>query len=123
MIKLWDMSEFNKPKLLVSKPMKVGPLFCMSFDVSNPYIIAAGGGQDVLAIWDITENATADKWVTAGEYARAVAEAKASGKPIPPPPADRPAAAPAPAAAAKPKPPKKNSSFGGAKPKKPASKK
>ncbi len=104
--------------------MKVGALFCLNFDVSNPYILATGGAQgisslspssfvcvrqlitpslllaDVLAVWDITENATVNKYVTAGEYARSVAEAKAAGKAPPPPPAPTPAPAPAAAASA-----------------------
>jgi hypothetical protein len=49
-IKLWDLSEFNTPKLLVSKQMKVGALFCMAFDVSNPYILAAAGGQGTIQL-------------------------------------------------------------------------
>jgi len=55
-IKLWELKD-NKPNMIVSKNLNLGPVFCMSFDqYSTPYTLTAGGDKGMLGVWDTTEN-------------------------------------------------------------------
>jgi len=63
-VKIWDSKELVEsksdgalvPELLAVRNLNVGKLFAMQFDVSNPFILAAGGDAGCLAIWDTLEN-------------------------------------------------------------------
>jgi periodic tryptophan protein 1 len=59
-VKLWDMTD-NKPTLVASRKMQIGKIFCMNFDKSSPFLLAAGGDQGLLGVWDTLENAEITK--------------------------------------------------------------
>jgi periodic tryptophan protein 1 len=56
-VKLWDVAD-AKPSMVASRDMKIGPVFCCSFDVSptQPLLLSAGGAKGTLGVWDTSEN-------------------------------------------------------------------
>mmetsp|Transcript_22365 Transcript_22365/g.39640 ORF Transcript_22365/g.39640 Transcript_22365/m.39640 type:complete len:504 (+) Transcript_22365:212-1723(+) len=54
-VKIWDLENANGPKCVASKSMSAGALFDVAFDVSEPYLLSAGGDKGLLAIWDLSE--------------------------------------------------------------------
>lgn len=58
-VKVWDlrssMSKGGKPALVCQKTMALGGIYDCSFSVDDPYLIAAGGDQGILGLWDIAE--------------------------------------------------------------------
>jgi len=63
-VKLWDVSDLstnNQPKLLAHKPMTAGDLYACSFCPDDPFLLATGGSEGSLALWDTIENAVVDE--------------------------------------------------------------
>ena len=54
-VKVWDFRD-NKPALLVTKPMQVGTVHCMSFDMDSAATIVAGGNSGKIAVWDMADD-------------------------------------------------------------------
>lgn len=54
-VKIWDTAS-GKPEAIATRDLSVGKLFAMQFDVSSPFVLAAGGDGGALAIWDTMEN-------------------------------------------------------------------
>jgi len=61
-IKLWDiLSEGGtNPGLIASRNMKQGELFTMSFCQDIPWVLACGGQNGELIVWDVSENKTVE---------------------------------------------------------------
>jgi len=55
-VKLWDV-QGNKPSMLASKNMGVGPLFSVAFNPNSSYLLFCGGQEGKIAIWETEENA------------------------------------------------------------------
>lgn len=58
-INIWDikdLDETNKPKLIQSRNAKVGGLFTCQFYEDSPWILAAGGMNGELFVWDTEES-------------------------------------------------------------------
>ena len=121
-VKLWDLGANGGtggvPQLVAAKEMAVGKLFSMGFSETEPYLLSAGGGKGVIALWETNEDPNvlrrfASRGLPAGAPAAAKAKAAADAPPPPPPKAKasaKPAgadevaeaAAPAPAAGGNP---------------------
>lgn len=56
-IKIWDSNGASVPSCIATRDLGVGQIFSMSFDRSSPFVLAAGGNEGCLALWDIMENA------------------------------------------------------------------
>lgn len=54
-VNVWDFSA-ESPQQVSSKPMKVGELFTCEFYEDSPSILACGGSNGELAVWDVFEN-------------------------------------------------------------------
>lgn len=56
-VKLWDVAS-NQPSLIATATdMAVGAIFTCSFCKEAPWLIAAGGANGTVAVWDITTSA------------------------------------------------------------------
>ena len=55
-LKIWDVSS-NQFELVIEKKMQVGALFAASFYSDSTFLVAAGGSQGTVAIWDLLEDA------------------------------------------------------------------
>jgi len=44
------------PEAVASKILKIEEIFTVSFTDDSPWILAAGGGNGTVAIWEINEN-------------------------------------------------------------------
>jgi WD40 repeat protein len=56
-VALWDTGHIatgKHPYLCCSKDMKVGKLYTVSFYPSSPWLLACGGSENELALWDIS---------------------------------------------------------------------
>lgn len=63
--KLWDIHHqvdgLYKPKMVGSRDLKQGELFSVQFYEDIPWVLAAGGSQGQVAIWDTEESADVSK--------------------------------------------------------------
>ncbi|CAL0315945.1 unnamed protein product [Lupinus luteus] len=50
-VKLWDLSN-NQPSCIASKTPKTGAIFSISFSEDNPFLLAIGGSEGKLEVWD-----------------------------------------------------------------------
>jgi hypothetical protein len=55
-VKVWSV-EGAQPQLLVSKDLSLGQLYDVAFCVDAPHLIAAGGGNGKVGVWDATDSA------------------------------------------------------------------
>ena len=57
-VKVWDISANGglKPQEIGSRHMKQGELFSMNFCNDIPWVLASGGNNGELAVWDVSEN-------------------------------------------------------------------
>lgn len=57
-VKIWDIAANGgtNPKEISFRNMKQGELFTMKFCQDIPWVLAAGGSNGELAIWDVSEN-------------------------------------------------------------------
>lgn len=61
-VKLWDLSG-NQPSCIASRNPKAGALFSISFSNDYPYLLAMGGSEGKLEMWDILkEDAISKKY-------------------------------------------------------------
>ncbi|KAK7258346.1 hypothetical protein RIF29_23919 [Crotalaria pallida] len=51
MVKLWDLSN-NQPSCIASKTPKTGAVFSISFSEDNHFLLAIGGSEGKLEVWD-----------------------------------------------------------------------
>jgi len=54
-VRLWDLESGGIPKNVASKTMSAGALFDCSFDMNDPFMLAAGGDEGLLALWDVAD--------------------------------------------------------------------
>ncbi|VFQ79253.1 unnamed protein product [Cuscuta campestris] len=72
-VKLWDLSG-NQPSCIASRNPKAGALFSISFSNDYPYLLAMGGSEGKLEMWDILkEDAISKKY---DQLARAKSKSK-----------------------------------------------
>ena len=55
-VKIWDIFHEGGPKEVGSRHMKQGDLFSMNFCNDIPWVLAAGGNNGEIAVWDTSEN-------------------------------------------------------------------
>ncbi|OIW04284.1 hypothetical protein TanjilG_00844 [Lupinus angustifolius] len=55
-VKLWDLSN-NQPSCIASKTPKTGAVFSISFSEDNPFLLAIGGSEGKLEVWDTLSEA------------------------------------------------------------------
>lgn len=57
-VKVWDITANggSTPQQIGSRYMKQGELFSMQFSQDIPWVIASGGSQGEIAVWDCSEN-------------------------------------------------------------------
>ena len=51
-VKLWDL-EGGKPKHLCSQNARVGSVFSLEFCADLHYLVAVGGAEGQVSVWDI----------------------------------------------------------------------
>lgn len=63
-VRLYDVEEAARPACVGSKDMNIGKLFTVSFFSHSPWLLAAGGETDKLAIWetDVVSARNDDSW-------------------------------------------------------------
>lgn len=60
-VKLWDMKTCNEKEIsesegfMFEQKMSIGKIFNVSFDLTSPSLLAAGGEKGILGIWDFAE--------------------------------------------------------------------
>ena len=73
-VKVWDITANGglKPAQIANKEMKQGELFTMQFCQDIPWVLASGGSNGELAIWDTSENIEIENhfkgFLTKGSY-------------------------------------------------------
>ncbi|EPS62095.1 hypothetical protein M569_12697, partial [Genlisea aurea] len=53
-VKLWDLS--NQPTCVGSRKAKAGAVFSISFSVDNPFVLAMGGSNGKLQVWNLVDD-------------------------------------------------------------------
>lgn len=59
-VKLWDMGS-GSPSCLSTKSMGVGDLLCGGFFMNDPFLMAVGGSNGQVAIWETSENSVVER--------------------------------------------------------------
>lgn len=54
-MKIWDMNGADGPQCIATKGMPIGEIFACEWYGANPWVLAAGGGKGMLAIWEVNE--------------------------------------------------------------------
>jgi len=81
-VKIWDLEAEGGPACVGERQMQAGSLFDVKFDVNEPFMLATGGDQGELAVWDLSSEANIAKVFKA--RAEGVAEAEAVAPPAAP---------------------------------------
>jgi len=55
-VKIWDIIAEGGPKQIGNRHMKQGDLYSMQFCRDIPWILACGGNNGEIAVWDTSEN-------------------------------------------------------------------
>jgi len=55
-VKIWDILPSGGPENIASREMKQGELFSLQFCRDIPWVLACGGSQGEIAVWDTVEN-------------------------------------------------------------------
>eukprot|EP00003_Mantamonas_plastica_P011042 TRINITY_DN2060_c0_g1_i1.p1 TRINITY_DN2060_c0_g1~~TRINITY_DN2060_c0_g1_i1.p1 ORF type:complete len:344 (-),score=131.14 TRINITY_DN2060_c0_g1_i1:289-1320(-) len=61
-VKIWNLAD-NKPSLIVSQDLGVGSVYCLDFTWDSPYVLAAGGQNGQVAVWDLEENEEVEEYL------------------------------------------------------------
>lgn len=55
-VKVWDVSVAEgKASLVDGKAMELGSIFNVSASPDLPFVVAAGGSDDLVGVWDMSE--------------------------------------------------------------------
>ncbi|KAL1364758.1 hypothetical protein AAHE18_03G239600 [Arachis hypogaea] len=61
-VKLWDLSN-NQPSVVASKNSNAGAVFSISLSEDNPFVLAIGGSEGKLQVWDtLSESAVSRRY-------------------------------------------------------------
>ncbi|CEO98916.1 WD domain, G-beta repeat [Plasmodiophora brassicae] len=55
-VRVWDLNNIPNPTVLCERNLKVGAVLTLKCSRDDPTMLAAGGTEGVLALWDISEN-------------------------------------------------------------------
>ena len=59
-VKIWDTTG-GKPEAVAQKNLNIDEVFTVSFYGSSPWILAAGGGNGTVALWEVNENSKTEE--------------------------------------------------------------
>jgi periodic tryptophan protein 1 len=60
-VAIWDLSAGSSPSLLARRTMEIGAILSVEYYPSSKYLVAAGGSEGLIGIWDTSENSDVER--------------------------------------------------------------